>query len=63
MAAWGRLRRRLSGPFPPHQVELWFGKIERDIVARGVFASVAGLKLKLVRDIQQYNQAPRGVTV
>jgi hypothetical protein len=44
-------------------VELWFGKIERDIVARGVFASIAGLKLKLVRDIHQYNKAPRAVTV
>jgi transposase len=29
-----------------NQVELWFGKIERDVIARGVFTSVSDLKSK-----------------
>src|SRR5712672_3321381 len=33
-----------------NQVQLWFGKIEHDIIARGcVFTSVSGLKRKLMR--------------
>ena len=35
-----------------NQVELWFGKIERDVIARGVFTSVPGLKRKLMRYIR-----------
>src|ERR1019366_8268892 len=35
-----------------NQVELWFGKIERDVIARGVFTSVPHLKRKLMRYIQ-----------
>lgn len=44
-----------------NQVELWFGKIERDVIARGVFTSVADLKRKLMRYIRQYNQKARPV--
>jgi transposase len=44
-----------------NQVELWFGKIERDVIARGVFTSVADLKRKLMRYIRQYNREPRTV--
>jgi transposase len=44
-----------------NQVELWFGKIERDVIARGVFTSVADLKRKLMRYIRQYNKSPRTV--
>jgi transposase len=44
-----------------NQVELWFGKIERDVIARGVFTSVPDLKKKLMRYIRQYNKAPRTV--
>jgi transposase len=44
-----------------NQIELWFGKIERDVIARGVFTSVADLKRKLMRYIRQYNKAPRTV--
>jgi transposase len=44
-----------------NQVELWFGKIERDVIARGVFTSVSDLKRKLMRYIQSYNKAPRTV--
>jgi transposase len=44
-----------------NQVELWFGKIERDVIARGVFTSVSDLKRKLMRYIRYYNKAPRTV--
>jgi transposase len=44
-----------------NQVELWFAKIERDVIARGVFTSVSDLKRKLMRYIRQYNKAPKTV--
>ena len=44
-----------------NQVELWFAKIERDVIARGVFTSVNDLRRKLMRYIRQYNKAPRTV--
>jgi transposase len=42
-----------------NQVELWFSKIERDVIARGVFTSVKDLAKKLMRYIRLYNQAPK----
>ena len=44
-----------------NQVELWFAKIERDVIARGIFTSLADLKRKLMRYIRHYNKAPRTV--
>src|ERR1700736_2171930 len=44
-----------------NQVELWFAKIERDVIARGVFTSVPDLKRKLMRYIRQYNKKPKPV--
>src|SRR5665213_2914252 len=44
-----------------NQVELWFGKIERDVIARGVFTSVPDLKRKLMRYIRHYNKHPKPV--
>ena len=44
-----------------NQVELWFNRIERDVIARGVFTSVADLKRKLMRYIRQYNHAPKPI--
>src|SRR5438876_3050749 len=38
-----------------NQVELWFSKIERDVLARGIFTSKADLKRKLMRYIRRYN--------
>jgi transposase len=38
-----------------NQVELWFAKIERDILARGIFTSVADLRRKILRYIHRYN--------
>ena len=42
-----------------NQVELWFAKIERDVIARGVFTSVPDLRRKLMRYIRRYNAKPR----
>ncbi len=44
-----------------NQVELWFAKIERDVIARGVFTSVPDLKRRLMRYIRQYNKQPKPV--
>lgn len=44
-----------------NQVELWFAKIERDVIARGVFTSVKDLSQKLLRYIRHYNKAPKTV--
>lgn len=38
-----------------NQVEIWFSKIERDVIARGVFTSKADLKRKLMRYIAKHN--------
>jgi transposase len=39
-----------------NQVELWFAKIERDVIARGIFSSVRDLARKLRRYIDRYNR-------
>jgi transposase len=39
-----------------NQVECWFSKIERDVIARGVFSSVKDLAKKLMRYIRSYNR-------
>jgi transposase len=44
-----------------NQVELWFAKIERDVIARGIFTSLFDLKRKLMRYIRQYNEVPKTV--
>jgi transposase len=44
-----------------NQVELWFSKIQRDVIARGIFTSVADLKRKLMRYIRKYNDSPKPV--
>jgi len=37
-----------------NQVELWFAKIQRDVITRGVFTSVADLSRKLMKYIRSY---------
>jgi transposase len=44
-----------------NQVELWFAKIERDVIARSVFTSVPDLKRKLMRYIRQHNKQAKPV--
>jgi transposase len=39
-----------------NQVELWFSKIERDLIARGIFTSAQDLARKIKRYIRQYNK-------
>src|SRR3954452_11712677 len=40
-----------------NQVELWFSKIERNVIARGVFTSVADLRRKLMKYIRAYTNS------
>src|SRR5256886_16837694 len=42
-----------------NQVELWFAKIQRDVITRGVFTSVADLSRKLRKYIRAYAQDAR----
>ena len=44
-----------------NQVEIWFGKIERDVIARGVFTSVPDLRRKLMHYIKQQNASVRPI--
>ena len=44
-----------------NQVERWFAKIERDVLARGIFTSVPDLSRKIMRDIRHYNTRPNPV--
>lgn len=44
-----------------NQVELWFAKIERDVIARGIFISVKDLARKLMRYISEYNKEPKSI--
>jgi len=42
-----------------NQVELWFAKIQRDVIARGIFTSVADLARKLRKYIRAYAKSAR----
>jgi len=42
-----------------NQVEIWFSKIERDVIARGVFTSVSDLARKLRKYIRAYGKAAK----
>ena len=42
-----------------NQVELWFSKIERDVIARGIFTSVPDLRRKLMTYIHHYNKTAK----
>jgi len=44
-----------------NQVELWFSKIERDVIARGVFSSVKDLSRKIMYYIRHYNRQAKPV--
>jgi transposase len=58
-------QRRVQIHFTPtysswlNQVENWFSKIQRDIIARGIFTSVADLDKKLMRYIRSHNEDPK----
>jgi transposase len=42
-----------------NQVEIWFGRIERDVIARGIFTSVKDLARKLMRYVRAYAKNAR----
>jgi transposase len=42
-----------------NQVEIWFARIEREVIARGVFTSVKDLAQKLMRYIRAYSKTAR----
>jgi transposase len=44
-----------------NQVELWFSKIERDLLARGIFTSVTDLARRIRTYIRRYNTAAKPI--
>src|SRR5207249_10765456 len=56
-----------EGPCPLHptysswlnQVELWFSKIERDVIARVIFTSVKDLRLKITNYVREYSKTAK----
>ena len=44
-----------------NQVELWFSKIERDLLARGIFTSVSDLARRIRRYIGHYNKRAKPI--
>jgi transposase len=42
-----------------NQVELWFAKIQRDVISRGVFTSVHDLRRKLMKYVRAYSKSAR----
>ena len=44
-----------------NQVELWFSKIARDLIHRGIFTSVRDLERKIMKYIRWYNKHPRPI--
>ena len=42
-----------------NQVESWFSKLQRDVIDRGIFTSVADLKRKILRYIRLYQKAAK----
>jgi len=62
VAAWLAAHPRVTLHYTPtysswlNQVELWFAKIERDLIARGIFTSTADLRRKLMQYIRLHNK-------
>jgi transposase len=44
-----------------NQVEIWFSKLERQVIARGVFTSVKDLSRKITKYIRHYNRTPKAI--
>ena len=62
---WLALHPRVTIHYTPtysswlNQVELWFAKIERDCIARGIFTSTTDLRRKLMQYIRLHNKTCR----
>jgi transposase len=63
LAAHPQLRLHFTPTYSSwlNQVEIWFAKIERDVIARGVFTSVPDLARKLRRYINAYSANARPI--
>jgi transposase len=67
VAAFLGQHRRLHLHYTPtysswlNQVEIWFSKIQRDLIARGVFTSKSNLARKIMRYIRLYNKNARPI--
>jgi transposase len=44
-----------------NQVELWFSKIERDLIYRGVFTSVKDLSRRIMTYVRKHNEDPQPI--
>ena len=42
-----------------NQVEIWFSKLQRDVIDRGIFTSVADLKRRILRYIRLYQKTAK----
>ena len=66
--AWQAAHPQVRFHFTPtysswlNQVELWFAKIERDLIARGIFTSVRDLRKKLLQYIKLHNTTAQPFT-
>lgn len=62
VVAWLEAHPRVTIHYTPtysswlNQIELWFAKIERDMIARGIFTSTADLRRKLMQYIRAHNK-------
>lgn len=62
VAEWLAAHPRVTIHYTPtysswlNQIELWFAKIERDMIARGIFTSTADLRRKLMQYIRAHNK-------
>ena len=60
-----KLNSRVKLHFTPtysswlNQVEIWFARLEREVIARGIFTSVQDLSRKLMRYIRAYSKTAR----
>lgn len=67
VAAFLEQHRRLHLHYTPtysswlNQVEIWFSKIQRDLIARGVFTSKTNLAQKIMRYLRLYNKNARPI--
>ena len=65
MQTWRARHPRVQLHYTPtysswlNQVELWFSKLERDCIARGIFSSTFDLKRKLLAYIVRHNVEPK----
>ncbi len=61
LAEHPKVRFHFTPTYPSwlNQVEIWFANIERDVIARGVFASVADLARKIRKYIRGYAKSAK----